>query len=202
MGINIIFEGVDRCGKSTTVQALVRELQREGYQNQVRKYKPPVTVEETWHTFRAYFNSLIDLASPDWLIWDRGHVSEMVYGPLYRGSNYTGSSGEYLSRWLQHWDRVAYGETYDGRQSVIVYLYPLDLSLLLPDTERGPEGVGVNAELAQFEVMLKQTRLPVIRVSSHYYDERLMKWQWKRSKAIVTSILEKVEEMTNNGTTH
>jgi thymidylate kinase len=90
-----IIEGVDRMGKSTLIQGLLNEL---GYHLVVHYDKPkklkayedvyvtvPNTVSPLWlYQVKLYQNmfSMIDAGLP--LIFDRGHLGEVVYAPLYR----------------------------------------------------------------------------------------------------------------------
>ena len=86
-------EGVDRMGKSTVIDGILNEL---GYYLVVHSSKPkrlrcyeagPQPLFEYQHS--AYHN-LFDMVSSDVkVIFDRAHLGEMVYAPLYRG--YDGS---------------------------------------------------------------------------------------------------------------
>jgi thymidylate kinase len=122
-------EGLDRLGKSTLIDGI---LNKKGYYEVVHFSKPRVlsTYQVTkpegavpekslplWHYQRASFrNSMLLATSKARLIFDRWHLGEAVYSPLYRGY-----SGDYVF----DFERV-----YDLDQA-----YHIQLILLVEDFE-------------------------------------------------------------------
>ena len=86
---SIIIEGIDRLGKSTLVDGIVNQL---GYHTKIHLGKPEVLdiykdllvdplklyQQKTFHNMFKMIDSGADL------IFDRGHLGEHVYAPLYR----------------------------------------------------------------------------------------------------------------------
>jgi thymidylate kinase len=92
-----LIEGVDRMGKSTLIQGLLDKL---GYHLVVHYDKPKklqVYLEEDEQLAlycyqHALYTDMFDLIAADHhLIFDRAHLGEMVYAPMYRKY-----SGEYV----------------------------------------------------------------------------------------------------------
>lgn len=97
-------EGIDRLGKSTLIDGI---LNKHGYYEVIHFTKPrkldtyqttkpevgvPVSSLPAWHYQRASFrNSMLLARSKARLIFDRWHLGEVVYSPLYRGY-----SGDYV----------------------------------------------------------------------------------------------------------
>lgn len=97
-----LVEGLDRLGKSTLIQGIIDRL---GYHDVIHYSKPRVlgayahqasvdtqvsTPQALWLYQRASFENLFNLCdSKAKLIFDRAHLGEFVYSPLYRG--YDGS---------------------------------------------------------------------------------------------------------------
>ena len=96
-----IIEGVDRMGKSTLIQGIQEEL---GYHLVVHYEKPKklqaYAESETplLQYQMALYRGMFDLIDADHqIIFDRGHLGEMVYAPIYRKYN-----GDYVldgERW-------------------------------------------------------------------------------------------------------
>jgi thymidylate kinase len=90
--MNFIIEGLDRLGKSTLIENIQQDLglytvvhcgkpkKLKCLDNSLEKYQ----VEVFLNMFQLLTNSFR-------LIYDRGHLGELVYAPLYRGY-----SGEYV----------------------------------------------------------------------------------------------------------
>ena len=88
--MNIILEGMDRVGKST----LARMLQTWMLANRATSFhnvsccafKLPKGKEE--EVSRFYYSNLIAMMCQQWkFIFDRSHIGEAVYSPIYRGYN-------------------------------------------------------------------------------------------------------------------
>jgi len=88
----IIFEGPDNCGKSTQIKRLLKHLiDRPTY---VIHYSgiPGITPEEALKANHILYNDMFYLISEAYLqnrnlIFDRSHIGEYVYGPMYRHYN-------------------------------------------------------------------------------------------------------------------
>lgn len=77
----IIVEGIDGSGKSTLVDSL-ESMIPDNY-HVLRMHRGPIqdTVEN------EYIEPLTSLSSNQFLLADRWHVGEMIYGPIYRGES-------------------------------------------------------------------------------------------------------------------
>ena len=94
-----IIEGVDRMGKSTLIEGLLQEL---GYHLVVHYDKPKrLTAYNFYEAFEGgsllayqnalYYNMFCIINSGARVIFDRGHLGEVVYAPMYRSYD-----GEYV----------------------------------------------------------------------------------------------------------
>ncbi len=177
---NIICEGVDRVGKSTLVKALSEK-------HLAIKLTAPTSIENTYYKYLTFFlrlNSSIPVAKP--YIYDRGHISEMIYGPLYRPNNYRSAN---LLIWLRKWERhtVQNAELYpDFRQTVIVYLYPLNTNLMLKD-ER--PNANLSIELDKYRIILSNCRMPVIKIATQTQTE------WRNIEDIIDELNSKLGDL-------
>lgn len=89
----IIVEGTDRTGKDSLVQGLYGHI--AGKSVMIRHWGFPLgktNEEKTSYqkdTFRKDFERYNTLKNDDNIsvIWNRSHIGELVYGPMYRGSN-------------------------------------------------------------------------------------------------------------------
>lgn len=93
----VILEGPDGAGKTTLIQALQKELWRQGHGIVLINPKAgPVH-----HPFDEYVGGL-SFYSPGGgrdLILDRSWLSEEVYGPIYRGSGLKVNERKFLDDW-------------------------------------------------------------------------------------------------------
>lgn len=80
----IILEGIDGSGKSTFAD-LLETFVPEGY-NIIRAHQGPLNGT----VFDEYVKPLVKITKEDFLIADRWHIGEMIYGPIYRGSSKVG----------------------------------------------------------------------------------------------------------------
>lgn len=85
-----IIEGIDRLGKSTLVKNMLNEL---GYHQVIHLAKPKIIEKYTKESgdplqrfqYEQYINYFEMLRAPNLnLIFDRGHLGEVVYSPIYR----------------------------------------------------------------------------------------------------------------------
>lgn len=90
MPIKIIFEGPDRVGKTTQIQLLQTWLWRNWcitphvvHFSNIKGIHPEEARTYSYHLYKEMFNFWAFNSIP--LIYDRSHIGEAVYGPLYRG---------------------------------------------------------------------------------------------------------------------
>lgn len=110
----IIIEGPDNVGKTTLIQNLKNHynnftLHSVHYSN-VRQSSPEKTVEYSTKLYTEMFQMMFETSRYDksGLIFDRSHLGEMVYGPIYR--EYTGEYVLDIERQFTHihpvWDNL------------------------------------------------------------------------------------------------
>lgn len=75
---NLIIEGLDRSGKSTLARVLTERLQAK-FEHAV----PHATRAESIAYYAQWADRLF-MNTKQHGIWDRGHISELVYAPIYR----------------------------------------------------------------------------------------------------------------------
>lgn len=84
-----IVEGMERCGKTTTVNFL-RSIIKNPKLLVLHSAKPPKGVNTFEWSQQHYFNlctQAAKLSDEGWdVIMDRSHIGEFVYGPIYRGT--------------------------------------------------------------------------------------------------------------------
>lgn len=119
-----LIEGVDRLGKSTLIQGILDEL---GYHltlhyDKPKKLKRYVEDSESplqMYQFRVY-NGMFDLINNDQkVIFDRAHLGEMVYAPMYR--KYSGDYVLDMEKWT------------DTKNARLVLLTTSDFSFIKDD---------------------------------------------------------------------
>jgi hypothetical protein len=87
-----ICEGVDGLGKSTLIDAII---DRKGYHPVIHYSKPKIlsiyenciNIPEYEYQYAGFVNLFQLIHSQVPLIFDRAHIGECVYGPLYRGTD-------------------------------------------------------------------------------------------------------------------
>jgi thymidylate kinase len=110
----IIIEGPDNVGKSTLIQNLKNKfnnftLHALHYSN-VKQESPAKTIEYSTKMYTEMFQNMFECSKYDksGMIFDRSHLGEMVYGPIYRG--YTGEYVLDVERKFKHihpiWDNL------------------------------------------------------------------------------------------------
>ena len=77
----VILEGVDGSGKSTFADKIAALVPHD--YEVIREHKGPLT-GPVWD---EYVTPLMNIRDDQFLIADRWHVGEMIYGPLYRGKS-------------------------------------------------------------------------------------------------------------------
>lgn len=96
-----IIEGVDRMGKSTLIQGIQEEL---GYHLQIH-YEKPKKLKAYENSDSPLLNYMVELYrgmfelidADHKVIFDRGHLGEVVYAPLYR--KYSGLYVYDMEKW-------------------------------------------------------------------------------------------------------
>lgn len=98
----VIFEGADGVGKTTAVNTLVEVIRREERVEPVVLHRgPPLRDPLLEYTVDLeHFGKNNPL---EWVVCDRWHWGELIYGPLYRGKSLLSGAGhraidEYLAR--------------------------------------------------------------------------------------------------------
>lgn len=110
----IIIEGPDNVGKTTLIQNLKNHynnftLHSVHYSN-VRQPSPEKTIEYSTKLYTEMFQTMFETSRYDksGMIFDRSHLGEMVYGPIYR--DYTGEYVLDIERQFTHihpvWDSL------------------------------------------------------------------------------------------------
>lgn len=118
-----LIEGVDRMGKSTLIRGLLEEL---GYHLVVHYDKPKILAAYAhlpdplfryqWELYNEMFRLV---AAKIKVIFDRAHLGEMVYAPMYR---------KYNTEYIQSME--SYTDTSSAR---LVLLYTSDFSFIQDD---------------------------------------------------------------------
>lgn len=172
---NLIVEGIDRIGKTKLIEAL------EGYNKQ--KLTPPVSFTSSIYTYMSYFQTLSSNRNVP-IIFDRGHISEMVYGKLYRPNDFVDGV---LLRWFKSMEACLSAVIEENATifpTTIVYIDPVNLNIMEKD-ER-VNGNVIN-ELAMYEMVLARTKLPVVRIAT----------QTKRGWRNVDDVVIELKELLN-----
>lgn len=158
---HVIIEGCDRTGKNTLISFLTK--QANNYT--VRHFSKPIgeTLEEKRKYQIMDFDREFFLAnnkppqkySTDIYIWNRSHIGEYVYGPMYRNSN---------SSWIYDMEQ-RFG--YDKRTDVyLIFLYA-DPKFLI-DRE---DGQSLSGKLEDRE---KETRLFLEAIEKSHIKNKLI----------------------------
>lgn len=85
-----IFEGIDNIGKTTLIEKF-----SENFKNPliVKFSSPPKTLHHLDRNlyqltyFEQQFQNINNFKEHDAIIWDRSHIGESVYGPMFRNYN-------------------------------------------------------------------------------------------------------------------
>ena len=87
----VIFEGSNKVGKSTLIDALADECDREGIKccifnkRHAKNSEKKVTPEEMFEIACRDFSEMLKHSRNKLVIVDRFHITEFVYGLIYRG---------------------------------------------------------------------------------------------------------------------
>lgn len=171
---NLIFEGVGKVGKTTLINALCNYLG-----SNVVRYKMPVPQDEQegYRQYDLYANMLVSNRNAT-VIYDRGHISEMVYAPAYR-QYYSDKYHEFLH------DIDGDIASYSNVPSYIVYVFPRWQSVMTPGNRPTDDLIAVPRLYAE---ALYHTRCNVIRISTHNQYAPF----WRGENELVTELLKKV----------
>jgi len=161
---SIIIEGPDRCGKSTLVGMLAKELPK--YTLLHFKGPPPGLArhDQSVHQQLVFMRMAAGLQHGLYLC-DRSHIGELVYAPLYRG---------YYPTWWQHIDSKVASDT-------IVVLLLTSEELFKKRWDKKGDTVPTDYALVSklFEAALNSSDLPVKRVfQSHTIEDLLAAKAW------------------------
>lgn len=111
--MNIIFESTDAMGKDTQIQLLEKELEQRGkavhilhYSNIKLNNNSQIEVASKIR-YREMFNIMKNINDPNIVIFNRAHLGETVYSPLYRGYN-----GDYVFEYEKEYILKQHPQTY------------------------------------------------------------------------------------------
>lgn len=76
--MNYVIMGIDRIGKNTFISTCLPDHE------EIHLSKPPKNVDALMWTKAEYAEYFIDLKNSDNKVYNRGHIDEFVYGPIYR----------------------------------------------------------------------------------------------------------------------
>lgn len=79
--MNYVIMGIDRIGKNTFIQTCLPDHE------EIHLSKPPTGVDPLMFTKASYADYFINLKKSDNIVYNRGHIDEFVYGPIYRNQN-------------------------------------------------------------------------------------------------------------------
>lgn len=91
--MNIIFESTDAMGKDTQIALLERELEKRGkavhilHYSNIRLDSNSQIETASKIRYREMFNVMKNITDPNVFIFNRAHLGETVYSPLYRNYN-------------------------------------------------------------------------------------------------------------------
>lgn len=124
----LIVEGLDRCGKDTLIQRLMADhphfirshfgfpkgnTNEEKHEYQVRSFGQEFAIQKAIRqTYGAHY------FSDGLYVWNRSHIGECVYGPMYRGTD---------SNWIFDMEKFHFE---DDDEVYLVYLHA-DIEFLL-----------------------------------------------------------------------
>jgi thymidylate kinase len=88
----LIVEGLDRCGKDTLINSLMEtypnsKMVHWGYPQGRTNEEKTDYQKMSFDFFMKEFSFQNSRNQLDFLIWNRAHIGECVYGPLYRNSD-------------------------------------------------------------------------------------------------------------------
>lgn len=170
MGVNtfqLMFEGVDRIGKTTLIDAWRATF--PGYYHY--KSLVPTTLQDSMNYYQGYVRDMTVRQVP--IALDRGPVSEMVYAELYR--NY------HNAYWPSALEMIKWQSFYV--QPIIVYVEPVAPHLMQADERRNARR---EDELIKYEDVLArfyEGNIPVVRIQTQTESE------WRSPYEVVGQLL-------------
>lgn len=81
--MNFVVMGIDRIGKDTFIEKCLTDFNL----TEIHLSKPPAGVDSLMFTKAEYADYFKRLQKEDGLVYNRGHIDEHVYGPIYRKQN-------------------------------------------------------------------------------------------------------------------
>lgn len=173
--VTLLFEGIDRCGKSSLISAFRNK--HNAYK--LHKMRVPKTLGQAAMWYEELFWEIAN--NRDSLIYDRSHLSEAVYAPLYR--DYTHHNWP-STIWHMERNCIQVKEY----PIIIVYVYPVWFSLLKPDDRPGADAI---KELDAYDEALAQTKLPVIKLTKHHING----YSWRNETDVVTELEQEIDKI-------
>lgn len=76
--MNYVIMGIDRIGKDTFIKNCLPDYE------EIHLSKPPQGVDALMWTKAEYSDYFLDLKKSSGKVYNRGHIDEFVYGPIYR----------------------------------------------------------------------------------------------------------------------
>lgn len=155
---HIIFEGVDRCGKSSLVDKFC-VVHRPAY----FKMRVPTNYEESTRYYYDHVERLMNSMEPS--VWDRGLLSELVYGPLYRPQECLSWYQQQLIDWTMLPTKLPV---------LVVYVYPLYEEIMLQDERPNANRL---LELEAFNVAFERIHWRKVAMTKHTIREGFPAWK-------------------------
>lgn len=104
----IIFEGQDRCLKSTMIDRIIR-TDSSHYYHTIHYGKPPkiTNVQEYQEKVYSKMFEILSLSDFD-IILDRSHIGEMIWSPIYRNYDSSFFIQKEERKWYNNTDKEVY----------------------------------------------------------------------------------------------
>lgn len=83
--MNFVVMGIDRIGKNTFIDKILKDIDPD--LTEIHLTKPPADVDPLIYTKAEYAEYFMKLKTHNHLVYNRGHIDEFIYGPLYRNQN-------------------------------------------------------------------------------------------------------------------
>ena len=86
----LFVEGLDNCGKTTLIKQLRSEVLTDPKTISIHCVSPPKGSDQTWSIdhYESILKTVSELDNNGWdIIFDRSHIGEDVWGPLFRGTS-------------------------------------------------------------------------------------------------------------------
>ncbi len=176
MQVNLCFEGPGRSGKTSLINLLM-----DTFPGHFEYLKMPVPTSRAMgiKQFAAYTSYLLEADRP--VIYDRGHISELVYAPLFR--SYV--NVEYLRK-LYEYD---FALTNSNLPTIIVYVYPMWQSIMKLGGRETDDLVRVPV---QFESIIHRSDLDVVRITKH----RSLNPAWRDQGSVLNELVSQIHLKT------